>query len=105
MQASPLLLGLFSSPVTLLMTPFSTVTLRPQPTPQKPQIVLVRLVSTAISAVVANSLTPFVRYYRGSHDTIASLFETKSFRYYNLAFYVACDFCLWWIRHCYMGSS
>jgi hypothetical protein len=53
MQASPLLLGLFLSPVTLVMTPSSTVMARPQPTPQKPQIVLACLVSTAISTAVA----------------------------------------------------
>jgi hypothetical protein len=53
MQASPLLLGLFLSPVTLVMTPSSTVMARPQPTPQKPQIVLACLVSTAVSTAVA----------------------------------------------------
>src|SRR5215218_2209064 len=40
MQASPLLLGFSLSPATLVMTPSSTLTDNPQPTPQKPQIVV-----------------------------------------------------------------
>src|SRR5918997_590236 len=40
MQASPLLDGFSLSPATLVMTPSSTLTDNPQPTPQKPQIVV-----------------------------------------------------------------
>src|SRR5829696_5901546 len=58
MQASPLLLGFSLSPATLVMIPSSTVMLRPQPTPQKPQIVLSCLRFTSVSIVVVTPITP-----------------------------------------------
>src|SRR5215216_3673729 len=97
MQASPLLLGLFLSPVTLVMTPSSTVMLRPQPTPQKPQIVLACLVSTA---VVANSLTPLPHYRRGSHSKTVSLYDTRFFCCYTPHYTATCDLRPWWARYC-----
>src|SRR5919112_4922296 len=76
MQASPLLLGFSLSPATLVMTPSSVVMLRPQPTPQKPQIVLACLRSTSFSIVVVTPITPLP-----SMSVIASILLIKRSRY------------------------
>src|SRR5215213_3687844 len=64
MHASPLLDGFSFSPVTFWMTPSSIFRVRPQPTPQKPQIVatsrapLTLPFSETFSVAVAMRLTP-----------------------------------------------
>jgi hypothetical protein len=71
------------------MTPSSTVMLRPQPTPQKPQIVLASLVSTAISAAVTNSLTPLHPMFVPISVRIAERcrYRYKTLLLLSLAFY------------------
>src|SRR5215217_8982527 len=64
MHASPLLDGFSFSPVTFWMTPSSILRVRPQPTPQKPQIVVTSRAPLALpfsdtfSIAVAIRLTP-----------------------------------------------
>src|SRR5215211_8625020 len=89
MQASPLLDGFSLSPATLVMIPSSTVMLRPQPTPQKPQIVLACLRLTSVSIVVVTPVTPLpdirnrlvrlVRLFRYStHDLLVGGISTHT---------------------------
>src|SRR5215213_1322450 len=75
MHASPLLDRFSFSPVTFWMTPFSTFRVRPQPTPQKPQIVFTSRAPLALpfsetfSIAVAIRLTPFPTNFPVSPDS------------------------------------
>src|SRR5918998_2665603 len=86
MHASPLLLKAALSPLTLLMTPSSMVTVSPQPTPQKLQTVSTSLEPfflpfegvSFVRVVVANTLTPLL--YTDRTSILTFLIAAKSIR-------------------------